>query len=211
MIYAENILICITIPLIFSLPFVRGSARRMIASVLTGMVVCLLGAYISGFLSSVSGMSPEDTAIFISPIVEEVMKLLPLLFVLFMFETEDRHIVVTAVGIGSGFATFENCCYILTTGAERLGYIMVRGFAVGVMHIVSMIAVTIGLVLARRYKAMSFAGLLGALSISTCFHALYNLLVSEPGVSSVIGYILPPLTAILLYLPYKRLGEGTKI
>ena len=84
---------------------------------------------------------------------------------------------------------------------------MIRGMSVGVMHIVSMMALTFGLVVSRRYNVLSFSGLLGALSFSTCYHALYNLLVSEPGVPSAIGYALPVLTSIILFFPYRKLQE----
>ena len=79
MIFAENILLCIAIPLIVSLLFVKGEVRRYLTAFLVGMGVCLLSAYISGFLNLSSGMGENDTAIFLSPIVEELMKLLPLL------------------------------------------------------------------------------------------------------------------------------------
>lgn len=208
MIYAENILLCIAIPMLLSLLFVRGGAQRFVASFLVGMIACLLAAYISGFLNLVSGMGAEDTSVFISPIVEEIIKLLPLLFCLYMFQPKDESITMIAVAIGAGFATFENCCYILSSGVETLRYVLIRGMAVGVMHIVSILALALGLVLARRFRALSFPGIVGALSLSMTFHALYNLLVSEPGVTAWIGYVLPVLTALILYLPYRRLRRS---
>ena len=78
------------------------------------MSVCLISAYISGFLDLVTGMGVNDTSVFLSPIVEEIMKLLPLVFIIVLIEPEDKTMLITAVGIGAGFATFENCCYILT-------------------------------------------------------------------------------------------------
>ncbi len=205
MIYAENILLCIAVPLIVSLLFVRGEVRRYLAAFLLGMLVCLLAAYISGFLNLVTGMGENETAIFVSPMVEELMKLLPLLFFLVLLTPEDRTLAMLAVAIGAGFATFENCCYILTSGAESLSYVLIRGLAVGVMHIVSVLALSIWLILAKRLGVFSFPAVVGGLALAMIFHALYNLLVSEPGISSVIGYLLPPLTAAGLYLLYRKL------
>ena len=207
MIYAENILLCIAIPLIIAAVFGRGNSRRFIVSFLIGMVSCLLAAYISGFINAARQMSSKETAIFISPMIEEVMKMLPLVFYLFMFEPGDNDLMMTAIGIGAGFATYENCCYILTEGAEKISYIIIRGMAVGVMHIVSIIAFVIGLTMARRFKLMSVGCIVGALSLSMTFHGLYNLLVSEAGITSYIGYALPIITAILLYVPYRRNGK----
>ena len=200
MIYAENVLICIAVPLGISLLFTKRSTRRFIVSFMTGMIVCLLSAYISGYLAVSTSYSTEEASIFLSPIVEEIMKFLPVLFCFFVFEPSPEDLKPTAVGVGAGFATFENCCFILSSGASHLGYVMIRGLAVGVMHLVTMVAFVMGLRLLKRYKVVSFAGIVGALSMSMTFHGLYNLLVSEPGVSSYIGYALPMLFAVMLYL-----------
>ena len=209
MIYAENILLCIAIPLAVSLVFVRKAARGFILGFLVGMVLCLVAAYISGFLSLLADMPGEYVSIYLSPVVEEVMKLLPLLFLLYVFRPEDESVILCAVALGAGFATFENCCYILTAGAESLRYTLIRGLAVGVMHVVSMLVLAFGLVMVRRFHLVSLAGIMGSLSLSVTFHALYNLLVSQPGVSSVIGYILPPITAAMLFIPFWHLTHET--
>lgn len=200
MIYAENILLCIAIPLLIVLIFLRGKTRLFAGSFLVSMCMCLIAAYVSGYISLISDMSVEDVQVFVSPVIEELFKFLPILFYLVLFEPEDERVFLAGLGVGSGFATFENCCYILSSGAESLPYIMIRGMSVGVMHIVSVMALTIGIIMARRFKVLSIAAILGAISLSMIFHGLYNLLVSEPGISSYIGYILPILTALLLYL-----------
>ncbi len=205
MIYAENILLCIAIPLVISLLFVRGDVRRYTAAFLFGMGVCLIAAYISGFLNLVSGMGENDTSVFLSPIVEELMKLMPLLFFIVLFTPEEHTLTMLAVAIGAGFATFENCCYILTSGAESFTFIMIRGLAVGVMHIVSILALAVWFIIAKHLQVFSFSSIIGGLSLSMVFHALYNLLVSEPGVSRNIGYLLPLLAAAGLYYLYRKL------
>jgi hypothetical protein len=70
--------------------------------------------------------------------------------------------------------------------------------SVGVMHIVSIYALSLWFILSIRLKAFTFPNVVGALSLSMTFHATYNLLVSKPGVTSIIGYMMPILTAILL-------------
>ena len=205
MIYAENILLCIAIPLIIACLFTSGATRRFLFSFLIGMGACLLAAYISGFIDAASGMGARDTAIFISPVVEETMKMMPILFYLFLLEPEDDGLILSAAGIGTGFAIYENCCYILSVGAGSMSFIMIRGLAVGVMHIVSVLALAMGLTLVRRFHALSAASIMGALALSMTFHGLYNLLVSQPGITSYIGYILPMLTAVCMYLPYRKL------
>lgn len=207
MIYAENILICIAIPLFVSLLFVRGEVRRYLAAFLFGMGVCLLAAYISSFLGDTVGMTENDTAVYLSPVVEELMKLLPLGFFTVMIAPKERRQTMLAVAVGAGFATFENCCYILTRGAENLGYILIRGFAVGVMHIMSILALSMWFLIAKRLKVFNFSSITVGVSIAMIFHGLYNLLVSKPGISTVLGFLMPPLTALLLYLLFRRLSR----
>lgn len=207
MIYAENILLCIAVPLLVSLLFIRGEVRRYVTAFLLGMGACLIAAYISGYLNFVTGMGENDTSVFLSPVVEEFIKLLPLMFFLVLLSPEDRTLTMLAVAIGAGFATFENCCYILTVGAKSVTYVLIRGLAVGVMHIVSILALAIWLILAKRFKVLSLPAVVGGLAIAMIFHALYNLLVSAPGVPSAIGYLLPPLAALGLYLLYRKLPQ----
>ena len=205
MIYSENVLVCMAVPLLLTLIFVKGNARQFVFSFLLGMAACLLGAYVSGFVDAASGMGVEDTAVFISPVTEEIMKFLPLLFYFLMFDPEDDQLFHAAIGIGAGFASFENVCSMISSGTESLSFLLIRGLAVGVMHIVSVFALALGLVIAKRFKALRLASMAGALSLSTLFHGIYNLLVSQQGVTSVIGYILPLATALLLFFAYRRL------
>jgi len=205
MIYSENILICMAIPLLLTLFFLRGDLRQFVLNFVFGMATCLLGAYVSGFVDVASGLGADDTAVFISPVVEEGMKFLPLLFYFLMFEPDDSGLFHAAIGIGAGFASFENVCSMISAGTESISFLLIRGLAVGVMHIVSVFALTLGLATARRFQALRLASVVGALSLSMLFHGIYNLLVSVPGVTSWIGYALPLVTALLLLFAYKRL------
>ena len=205
MIYAENIMICIAVPLILSLIFISGDARRFVSAFLLGMGTCLVAAYVSGYLNYVTGMGQNDTSIFISPVVEELIKVCSLLLFLILLEPKPKALAMIAVAVGAGFATFENCCYILTTGAENLAFVLIRGLAVGVMHIVSVFSMSIWLIFAKKLKVFSFSAVVGGVALAMIFHALYNLLVSEQGISTAIGYVMPLLTAGLLYLLYRKM------
>ena len=207
MIYSENILLCISIPLLLTAIYTRGAARRSVTAFLLGMVICLLSSYISGYLTLLTGMDLNDSAVYISPTAEEIMKLLPLLFYLTVFRPREMSLLTFAISLGAGFATFENCCYLLATGSESLTFTLVRGLAVGVMHIVCMLAMSLSLVMVRRRRVFSFSTVVGCLSLSVVFHALYNLLVSVPGIPAGIGYMLPLLLALIFYWPYRKLRE----
>ena len=195
-------------PLIIALLFLRGNNRLLISAFLMGMLLCLISAYIAGFINLTTAMGEEDTAIFISPVIEELMKFLPLFFYVFIFEPDEDHMILGALGIGAGFSLFENCCYLLTYGAGSIVHILIRSMAVGVMHIVSVLALAFGLSIAIRFKALTFPSIVGAVSLAMTFHGLYNLLVSRPGITSWIGYILPVFSAFLLYYLFVKFRMG---
>lgn len=205
MIYPENILICIAIPLVITAFFVRRGARRFVVSSFTGMIVSLLSAYITGFLNLKLGWEYDKAVIFISPVVEELMKFMPLIFYVGIFDVAEEDYVHTALGIGAGFATFENCCYLITGEVENVKIMAVRGMSVGVMHLTSMLILAAGLILARRFKTLTYSVTIGVLSCSMTIHALYNLLVSKPGLPAYIGFASPICIAILSYIPYTKL------
>ena len=194
MIYSENVLLCLSIPLLITVLFLRDMPRKVLEAFVLGMIICLMSGYISGFARIVSGMSAEDTAVYVSPIIEETVKLLPILFTMY----------ITAVAIGAGFATFENICYLLSSGNMSLTFVLIRGLAVGTMHVASTVILSSVIIVERRFNAVSLPSLTGALAMSSTLHALYNLLVSEPGISSGIGYVMPFITAMILYAVFQN-------
>ena len=199
MIYTENIMICISAPLLVTLLFLRGGMRRFVLAFLMGMLCCLLSGYLGGFFNLISGAPAEETAVFISPVIEEILKLLPLLFCIAVFEMGDRLLLPIAVAVGAGFATFENCCFLLQNGAGSILYTAIRGLGAGVMHVVAMLLLRAGIFIAQRYRVLSAATITGALTLSVVFHGLYNLLAAERGFAAYIGYCMPLAVAAFYY------------
>ena len=88
MMYIENIFICISIPLLLSLIFIQGEARKYTLFVCIGMGICVLSAYVSSFFMNYYGVNTIEASIEITPVCEEVMKLFPLLFYILIFEPQ---------------------------------------------------------------------------------------------------------------------------
>ena len=85
----ENILVCIGVPFLLALLFVKGKQREYISFILCGMVMCLLASYVTSFFMAVYGTNTLVTAVEITPVCEEVLKFLPFLLWLFIFEPEE--------------------------------------------------------------------------------------------------------------------------
>ena len=191
MIYIENIFACLTIPLALCILFVGGRTRRFMLFVITGMSVCLLSAYVNSFFMGYYGVSATVAIVEITPVCEEVMKLLPLLFYVLIFEPRVRDIPEAAIALAAGFATFGNVCYLTENGAENLMFLLIRGLSAGALHILCGILVGFGLTCVFRRRWLAFTGTVGLLGTCIVFHAIYNLLISGAGGWQNAGYLFP--------------------
>lgn len=200
MTYIENIFICLAIPLILSLFFTKGRARSFTLFLTVGMGVCLLGAYVSSFFMGYYGVDTTVAAIEITPVCEEVMKLLPLLFYILIFEPEVWDLPEAAVALAIGFATFENVCYLTDNGAENFMFLLIRGFSAGALHILCGISIGFGLSYVFRRRWLAFTGTMGLLGACIVFHATYNLLITGEGGWRTAGYLFPSVLIAFLYV-----------
>ena len=201
MIYIENIFICITIPLMISLFFIKGAARRYTFFVVVGMLVCMLSAYVNSFFMSAYGTDEVMAAIEITPVCEELLKLMPLLFYFLVFEPEPSQLTPAAIALGSGFATFENACYMTANGADDLIFLLVRGLSAGALHILSGIIIGFGLSYVFMQSWLMITGTMGLYGVCVTLHALYNLMITdESSVWNDVGYIFPAAVIIILFI-----------
>ena len=185
-------------PLLVAVLCAQKSRRSSLLFLLSGMTTSLCAAYISTFLAGVLHADPVSAAANISPMVEETMKLLPVLFYLLVFEPGRSNaangILMTAVG----FATFENVCYLTVNGASDISFLLIRGAGTGAMHIVCGILMGMGLLAFWDVAWLKTAGTLALLGLVVVYHAIYNLLVSQTGLISTVGFLLPLLTVTLM-------------
>ena len=88
MTYIENIFLCMVSPLLVAALCMGRRQLRFFLFCIAGMGVCLLSAYINTFLAAVCQADALAATAEIAPVVEEMMKLLPLVFYLLVFEPE---------------------------------------------------------------------------------------------------------------------------
>ena len=177
MMYIENIFICISIPLFLSLIFIRGDMRKYMLFICIGMGMCVLSAYVSSFFMGYYHTDAVVAAIEIVPVCEEVMKLLPLLFYLLIFEPERKGIPGAAVAIAVGFATFENVCYLTENGAADFDILLVRGISAGELHILCGILPGYGMVYIFCWGFLKVKGQLDLLGDSSAFNSILHFIV----------------------------------
>ena len=197
--YIENIYICIAAPLLLAILCLRKDAHRSLLFVLSGMTVCLCSAYITSFLAGLTGTDAVSASYEISPAVEEVMKCLPLLFYLLVFEPEKRYAISGSMFISVGFATFENICFLTSYGSSELLRLVIRGFGTGAMHVVCGTVVAVGLFFMWEQTWLRTVGTFALLCFVTTFHAVFNIFVSQSGAVFWIGSAIP-LTLMTVYI-----------
>ena len=200
MTYIENIFVCIAAPLLVAAFCMERKYLRFFLFAFAGMGACLASAYVNTFFASIYSATPFNATAEIAPVVEEVIKLLPLLFYLLVFEPRPQQIRPAVLTVAAGFATFENICYLIQHGAERLSFLLIRGFGTGAMHIVCGAIVGYGLTYVWQRGWLKAAGTCGLLGVAVIFHGIYNLLITCGGHVQYIAYALPLLAVILAKL-----------
>lgn len=198
MTYIENIFLCLAIPLILSLFFPRGKSQTFTLFVIIGMGISLLSAYVSSFCMVYYGATAAQTTVEITPVIEELMKLLPLLFFLLVFEPRPREVSAAALAIAVGFATFENVCYLTENGAANFTFLLIRGISAGALHILCGIFSGYGISYVFRRRWLAFTGTIAVLGVCSGIHGIYNLLISADGTWWIAGCIFPSVSIAVL-------------
>ena len=199
MTYIENIYLCLAIPLILSLFFTSGRARSFTVFVVAGMSSCLLSAYVSSFFMGYCGADAQQAVIEITPVCEEIIKLLPLLFYLLIFDPQPKELPGAALAIAVGFATFENVCYLTENGAADFTLLLIRGVSAGALHILCGALAGYGISLVFRRRWLALTGTVGVLGACIGFHGIYNLLITGEGAWKMAGYLFPSALIIFLF------------
>ena len=195
--YIENIYVCLAAPIFIAAVCMHDRGRKMMLFLLGGTTVCLLSSYISTYLAAVLGADMLTASLEISPMVEEVMKFLPVLFYLLVFEPQKQEIADSILMTAVGFATFENACYLTSNGAAHILHLLIRGVGAGAMHVVCGFLVAIGILYLWDRAWLRVIGTIGLLSIAITYHGIYNILVAQDGIPAMIGYLFPLITVVL--------------
>ncbi len=199
----ENIYVCLAAPLLLTILCLRGNGRRSLIFVLAGMTSCLLAGYVSSFAAGAVGADLLTASCEIAPFVEEILKSLPILFYLLVYDLEKKGAINGALLLSVGFATFENICFLTSYGTTDLLRLMIRGFGTGAMHVVCGMVVAIGIFFLWDRNWLRAIGAFALLCFVTTFHAIFNILVNQTGAVFWIGSAVP-LTVILAYLLFFR-------
>ncbi len=205
MTYIENVYICLAAPLLVALFVVHRYRRRGILFSLAGMTACLFSAYISTFIARILEADELATSLELAPVVEETVKLIPIMFFLLVYEPPRGEITGEALMLAVGFATLENACFLIANGTQNTLRLLLRGFSTGAMHVAGGALLSIVLTSLWDRLYLRIAGMLASLCLAITWHGIFNILVNQEGAAAWAGFALPIVTGIAVVAIRRKL------
>ena len=191
---------CLTIPMIFSLIMMRGTPRLIVLYMIFGTTICLVASEINGMIYNYAeNMAGAYKTVFFctnySPVVEEILKALPVLFFAFFISDKMSTLVQISFATGLGFAIMENMV-TLTQHQESASILwgFLRGIGASLMHGICTVAVGMGIAFVRKQKKLFVCGTLGLLAMAMVYHAFYNATIMSD--YKYFGFLIPIVTFI---------------
>lgn len=190
--------ICISAPLILMAALADAKSRRLLGFMILGIYIAVLASEINALLSFAFAdpMDHFHITITITPVNEEILKALPLLFTAIVFCDDRELLFQRAMSIGLGFAIMENT-FILIKNVESVSLLwaMIRGFSSSLMHALCTIGIGIGISMIKRRRKLFVCSTFAWLMAAITYHSLYNMLVQSD--HWYVGVAIP----VISYIP----------
>lgn len=202
--------ICITIPLTLMAFLIDKKPRRIVIFFIVGICSAVFASEVNGILSSLMQLDIFDFTIRVTPVTEEIIKAIPVLFYAKEVSNKKETLITVSLAVGIGFAIMENT-YILT---QNIGYVsllwaIMRGFGTGIMHGMCTFLVGTGFAFANKNKKIFITGTFALLSLAITYHSVFNMLVQSD--YKYVGAVLPIITYVpFVLLIYKNRKKESK-
>lgn len=197
--------IAMTVSLGLMLPLMEKKVRRLVIFMIVGMFSCLFVSELNHILLDAYNNDMFYVTTTITPVTEEIVKALPILYFAIVITDDRRDLIPNAFAVGVGFALLENVV-ILTQNVENVTILwaFVRGFGSGLVHGICTVMVGWGISYIRKRRKFFYCGTFALLSAAIIYHATYNLLVQSA--YQYVGILLPLLTYIPILYFLKKNG-----
>lgn len=174
--------------------------RTVLWTIVAGALAAVACYFINSFL--LSSLQVEFTFFtrYVSPLSEEVMKAL---VVVYLFRSNRIAFLVDSAiagfAVGTGFAFAENVFYLYQAGDSHIAVWIVRGFGTAIMHgAATAIFAIMSQSLTERQMKINPLYYLPGLAVAVVLHSVFNHFLIAP-IAQAIGtlLILPPLLALV--------------
>ena len=188
--------ICLTVSLGLMLPLMEKKTRRIMSFMLVGIFSCLFISELNGILLRHFNNDLFYVTITITPVTEEIVKALPVLYYAIVFSDDRRELTSNAFAVGVGFAVLENMV-ILTQNIENVNILwaLARGFGAGLVHGICTVSVGFGISYIKKRRKLFYCGTFSLMFTAIIYHAVFNTLVQSK--YQYLGILLP----IVTYVP----------
>ncbi len=188
--------VAIFIPILLMACLVEKKARQPMIFVLIGIFLSVFASEINAFLRNMLPMDTFEITIKVTPISEEILKALPILFFATVLAPKKEALFTASMAVGIGFAVLENAFYLLTSNSFNMFDAVIRAFGAGLMHGMCTLLVGVGISFVKKKHKLFVVGTFALLSTAITYHGIYNMLVQSD--FKIIGYLLP----ITTYIPH---------
>ena len=188
--------VAIFVPILLMTLLVEKKSRFPLIFVLIGIFVSVFASEVNGYLSNVLPMSRYDITIIVTPVTEELLKALPILYYALVISDKREKLFTASMATGIGFAVLENAFYMLTRSNFGMLSAVTRAFGAGLMHGMCTLLIGVGISFAKNRSKLFAVGIFGLLSTAIVYHGIYNILIQSE--YSIVGALLP----IATYVPF---------
>ena len=194
--------ICLVAPMLLMLLLLRKRSRLLVGYMIIGIFVSLFVSELNTILLNLFDGDSLYVTTTITPISEEIVKSVPVLFYAIVFSDNRDRVMPIAFATGVGFGMFENMV-ILVQNIENVSvsWAVIRGFSTALMHAVCTVAVGFGICFIKKKKKLFYCGTFALLTMACIYHGIFNMLVQSDYKN--LGFVLPTVTYLpLLYRQY---------
>ena len=187
--------VSVFVPILLMANLIEKKARLPIVFVLAGIFISVFAAELNGVLRQILPLNNYELTIIVTPMTEEVLKALPVLFYALVISDKQERLFTASMATGIGFAVLENAYYLLTSRHWNVLDAVARAFGTGLMHGMCTLLVGVGITFVKKKRKIFWVGTFALLSTAITYHGIYNMLVQSQ--YEIIGYLLP----ISTYIP----------
>ena len=187
--------VSVFVPILLMANLIEKKARLPIVFVLAGIFISVFAAELNGVLRQMLPLNNYEFTIIVTPMTEEVLKALPVLFYALVISDKKERLFTASMATGIGFAVLENAYYLLTSHHWNVLDAVARAFGTGLMHGMCTLLVGVGITFVKKKRKIFWVGTFALLSTAITYHGIYNMLVQSQ--YEIIGYLLP----ISTYIP----------
>lgn len=188
--------ISIFIPIGLLTLLVDKKSRLPLIFMILGIFISVLSSEINGLIMNTFKLNLYYMTINITPITEEVLKALPILFYAIFITDKKEKLFTSAMAMGIGFAVIENMYYLIGNVGFNILDAIIRAFGSGLMHGMCTLLVGAGIAFVKKKRKLFMVGTFSLLITAIMYHSIYNMLIQSQ--ISIIGALFP----IITYIPF---------